>query len=446
MWMNNLRSEPNTGAAVLNNPVQKPLQTLVIAWILLFPLLFFVARGTFSFDRQRSDNMAESQANPVTDTRSGSAYYQAEQLLVYVIVLAVIFPTLPGLADVLRKNLLVFTLPLFALASTAWSQSPGKTIPFAVFVLMLTGFGVYLGHRFAPERQLELFLFVGWATILLSFLAVVFLPNAGIEHEDAAGAWRGMFVQKNHCGEIMVLMLYPAFFAKPKSELQKFGLVMYVLMGTVIVIMSQSRTAWIIYFLSLCFIGFIKLFQKLASRERLLLIVSLIAISVVAAALAITYAPQIALLLGKDPTLTGRTKIWAAVADAVAKKPVLGYGYKAFWQGLTGESLNVGLAVGATALTNSENAVLEIWLELGLVGVLIMLFTLFQASRNAFTCLSHGGSKYIHWYSMIVFFNVIALVDGGKVMFPHTIEWLLLVVAYVGLANEARKIRQLRTA
>jgi len=446
MWMNTFRSEQYAGAGVLSKPATKPLHTLVIAWILLFPLLFFVARGTFSFDRQRTESLADAQANPVTDTRSGSVYYQLEQLLAYAVVVAVIVPTLPGMIEAIRENLLVFSLPVFALVSTLWSQSAAKTIPFAVFVLTLTAFGLYLSRKFAPDRQVELFLFVGWATIILSFIAVALIPNAGIEHEDAAGAWRGMFVQKNHCGEIMTLMLYPAFFAKPKTSLQRLGLVMYVLLGTVIVGMSQSRTAWIIYTLSLGFIGLLKLLQRLGPRERLLLIVALAVAGCVAATAAISYAPQIAMLLGKDPTLTGRTKIWAAVANAVAKRPVLGYGYKAFWQGLQGESLNVGLAVGATALTNSENAVLEIWLELGLVGVLIMLLILFQACRNAITCLWHDNTKYVRWYSLIVFFNVLALVDGGKVMFPHTIEWLLLVVAYAGLAAEARRIRMQRIA
>ncbi|MGD0940004.1 MAG: O-antigen ligase family protein [Terracidiphilus sp.] len=429
----------------MNETLNKPLYTLVLPWVLLFPLLFFVARGTFSFDRQVSGNLASSEANPVTDTRSGSTYYQFEQVFAYVVVLAVIVPSLPVLGSIIRNNLMIFMLPLFALLSTAWSESPRKTIPFSIFALILTIFGIYLSKRFSPDQQLDLFMFVGWASIGLSFVAVLLFPNAGIAQGDGHGAWRGMFIQKNVCGEITVLLAYAALFTSPKGSLRRIGLILFLLLASTVVIMSQSRTAWLLYISSaLCYL-LLRVFQSLGGREGLLLTVLIGVLLLALTVVAIGFTAQLAVTLGKDPTLTGRTKIWAAAAVAASKRPLLGYGYKAFWLGLKGESLNVALAVGATGLTNSENAMLETWLELGLVGVSIVLLTLFQASRNAMTCLRHGAPRYILWYILIIFFNLLALVDGEKIMFPHTIEWLLLVIAYAGLSNEARRVRGLRT-
>ena len=37
-------------------------------------------------------------------------------------------------------------------------------------------------------------------------------------------------------------------------------------------------------------------------------------------------------LIGKDPTLTGRTEIWAYVIQDIWMKPLLGWGYYVFWQ------------------------------------------------------------------------------------------------------------------
>ena len=36
-------------------------------------------------------------------------------------------------------------------------------------------------------------------------------------------------------------------------------------------------------------------------------------------------------VLGRDPTLTGRTEIWRFAIKSIASRPFLGYGYDVFW-------------------------------------------------------------------------------------------------------------------
>jgi O-antigen ligase len=75
-------------------------------------------------------------------------------------------------------------------------------------------------------------------------------------------------------------------------------------------------------------------------------------------------------LLGKDATLTGRTKIWAAVGRRMAEQPVTGYGFGAVWSNedlwapLAKISKEQGFKVG-----EAHNAWLEVGLDLGIVGV-----------------------------------------------------------------------------
>lgn len=429
----------------MNETVHKPIYTLVIAWVLLLPLLFFVARGTFSFDRAQSGNLGQSEANVITATGSDSNYYRFEQIGLYVIVIAAMFPSAQTWLGAVQENLLLFSLPLLALASTMWSQSLVKTVPFGIFALILTAFGFYLSQRFSPDQQIRLFIFVGWVSILLSYVLALFYPAVGRWNADGLGAWRGIFIQKNPLGEIMTLLAFAACYARPRTGLQRMGQILYLILLLGLIVLSQSRTAWLVAAISIAFMVILRGSEKFRANEKLFLGISLASVLVIAGTVAVLYTSQIALALGKDPTLTGRTKIWAALVDVVWKRPILGYGYRAFWLGLTGESANVAFAVGTTTLGNSENAVIDMWLELGTVGVFLMFLTLFQACKNAATCLRLGAPKYIHWYIMIVFFNVLSLVDGDKIMFPHTVEWLLFVVAYIGLAKDARRIRSLRT-
>jgi exopolysaccharide production protein ExoQ len=149
----------------------------------------------------------------------------------------------------------------------------------------------------------------------------------------------------------------------------------------------------------------------------------------------------IARALGKDPTLTGRLLIWRAVLSPISKSPVLGFGYSAFWLGTRGESVNIVLATGYRNLANAENGVLQLWLELGIVGVLIFLYTLVQACRNAMVCLTPDSPNYVKWYAAIIFLEILALVDGGKFMFPNSLDWILYVVSCLGLALQAQQRR-----
>ena len=46
-------------------------------------------------------------------------------------------------------------------------------------------------------------------------------------------------------------------------------------------------------------------------------------------------------LIGKDPTLTGRTDIWVLLIESIKERWTLGYGYGAYWQEELGPSFAV---------------------------------------------------------------------------------------------------------
>ena len=110
-------------------------------------------------------------------------------------------------------------------------------------------------------------------------------------------------------------------------------------------------------------------------------------------------------LLGKDVTLTGRTGIWSAVTDSIAKRPLLGYGYQAFWLGLEGESYRVILTV-SWVLAQAQNGFLDVMLEMGVAGLVIVLFVFGFAFRDGVVCLLRSRNdaqlRAVEWYLTIV--------------------------------------------
>jgi exopolysaccharide production protein ExoQ len=131
---------------------------------------------------------------------------------------------------------------------------------------------------------------------------------------------------------------------------------------------------------------------------------------------------------------------------SIVKRPLLGFGYSAFWIGFKGEAVNLALATGYAGLGNAENGVLQLWLEIGLVGVAVLFLMLLRTCKNAATCFRADSPGYVIWYISLLFLTLLALVDGDKFMVPHAIEWTMYILADVGLAMEAQRLRVLQTA
>jgi hypothetical protein len=84
---------------------------------------------------------------------------------------------------------------------------------------------------------------IGWATIAISLITVLFLPEAGIAQNDSSGAWRGMFSHKNQMGVVMAYLMGAGFCAWGGSQLKRLGMSLYYGLSLLLIIMSQSRTA-----------------------------------------------------------------------------------------------------------------------------------------------------------------------------------------------------------
>ena len=102
--------------------------------------------------------------------------------------------------------------------------------------------------------------------------------------------------------------------------------------------------------------------------SRAVIISIAVLLGVVTLALGVIFASDILALLGRDATLTGRSDIWREVWRAILKRPLLGYGFSAFWIGLKGEAFNVITMLGFVVL-HAHNGFLEIMLELGGTGL-----------------------------------------------------------------------------
>ena len=76
----------------------------------------------------------------------------------------------------------------------------------------------------------------------------------------------------------------------------------------------------------------------------------------------------------------------------------------------------------------------------------VLSWVLVKGTVNAVRCFRSNTPNYALWYIVLIFYTLLTLVDGNKFMFPNAIEWPIFMMAYVGLENEARRIKSLGVA
>ena len=108
-----------------------------------------------------------------------------------------------------------------------------------------------------------------------------------------------------------------------------------------------------------------KALQGAARRNRLLALSIAAAVALLAVLLTPVITPLLLHLLGKDPTLTGRTDFWRLMLQAAADRPLLGYGYSTGFRDVVAKS--VAAHSGFGDLPNAHNGYLDvgagIWLD-----------------------------------------------------------------------------------
>jgi exopolysaccharide production protein ExoQ len=417
---------------------------LIVTYAILGPILFIAARGAFSIQGMSFNSRVGGLVTP--ETGQGSALHSAELIVCYGIMVLVMYPVINRLIETCRANWPLFLLPIWAICSTLWSSEPTRTLSFSILSLVLTVFGIYLAVRFNPRQQLQLVLLSGLVAAVVSFVLIIALPSAGIDYKNATVGAEGIYPSKNACSGITILFLLPGFFYHFPGKWGGVKRMTYIGLNLALIVAALARTGWGVLIILVLFILLLRFMHRLRPTERIL--VAGFTPAAIALGLWLVYANSGPILkfIGKDPTLSGRTVIWAIAPLAIVKSPIVGFGYDAFFTVRNPEAHRLALAAGDPFLGNAENGVLQMLLELGFVGMFVLSWVLVKGTVNAVRCFRSNTPNYALWYIVLIFYTLLTLVDGNKFMFPNAIEWPIFMMAYVGLENEARRIKSLGVA
>jgi exopolysaccharide production protein ExoQ len=406
-------------------PAPMAMWNLLLGWLILLPLLFFSTNGAVVPD---TGDVAMRAAEP-----SGTALSHRLGLAAITLLCStLIFTRLPSVFAIGQRMKLIVALPILALMSSLWSGSARQTLMSGVVLLVFTLFALYIGSSFEPDGQFELLMLAGGVALALSIGLAMIAPGLGAPGHS----WRGIFAHKQNCAAVSTFLLVTAIHWRASGTYQQIYRAGYAAMCCVMIVMSQSRTGWALALLAVSISASLWLLQKMPPRDALVAFLLGVAVFAGAAYLVYDHASVLLPAVGKDPTLSERTVIWAASWTTIAKQPILGYGYGAFWTGLTGPSLNIVLISG-WVLAQAQNGFLDMWLQVGVAGVVLILLATGQALRNAIRSFrASGRDSYVRWCIVVILCTLVYNIGESSLGMVQLV-WFLFLLACIGLKETA---------
>lgn len=413
----------------------EPLETLLVIAGLLWVMNTF--GGLLMAESNRAGGSREA----------GNATLQIINLLVYggglVFLLRAMPRELPG---VLARAWPLLLLTLLPLASVLWSDSPDTSFRRAIALMLTTSFAFYIATSFSLRRFLTLLLYAIAIYIALGILAVG-IPRQGITPDGSyVGSWRGFTGIKNEFGRILAIAV--ALFVVLRVADTPFWRRVWLpgcFVSLALLILSKSKTSLVVAFAAILGALLMRfLFQPRIGKLRTGPdIRAIVAVAAIALGLISVFVllPAVAEALGRDITLSGRTKLWAWAISLNKDTPWLGHGYRTFWIDANtryffeyfywNASLDGSKSSTYAGPANGHNGYLDVWLEMGYLGLsalLIFMMSVILRIRRAF---ANGHMNEGYALSALASFMVVYSITERVILQQSEGAWFLLILFYI---------------
>ena len=316
------------------------------------------------------------------------------------------------------RNFFLAAFLLFALTSVMWSD-----FPFIAFKRWFRDLGDYLVILvvLSDPRPLEAIRTVlrrlCFLVVPLSILLIKYFLNLGRQYEGWSGntMFVGATTSKNMLGVACLVsgiyFFWDTLSRWPDRKQRPTKYVIYVNMVLLamtiwLLFLSDSATSKVCLVLgclvmTACRLRFIK---RNPAILKTLIPVVLSAYLILQFGFGIN--GQMAGMVGRNANLTGRTDLWKVLLD-MRTNPLLGTGYETFWLGP--RLAHVWQSYGSWGINEAHNGYLEVYINLGLVGLGLVAMILISSYRSIGKALTSGLSLAplgFGLWTVSIFYNV----------------------------------------
>jgi len=335
----------------------------------------------------------------------------------------------------LRQNSVLITFLSYCLVSSLWSDFPLIALKrwfrdigdYLVVLVILSDPRPVAAAQIVLRRLCYL-------VIPLSVLFVKYYPHLSIHYDAWTGVpeYIGATTSKNTLGGVCLVSGLVFFWDTVLRwpQRRKKGVKTLILLNVAFIVMSlyllhlcNSVTSEVCLALGCCVIlGAYSDWVRRYSKQFLLLMpASFLFYLVLDFGLGMN--GEMAEKLGRNPNLTGRTEIWATLLS-VRINPVFGTGYETFWLGPRLQ----WIWEQRGHINEAHNGYLDVYLNLGFVGLSLLLLLLIVTYRNAWRSFKRGsplGSFGLAMWTLLLFYCM------SEAAFKNGLLWMVLLLTSV---------------
>jgi len=376
-----------------------------------------------------------------------------------------------------RANWRVSTLPYPLLAfvalatvSVAWSFYPGATALglLATYLAIAVGLALAVSLPWADllvalGRTLRIILglsllFEVIVSVFIRAPLLPFWPSPGVDYDnlpakipkllfwsrnelfEADGKIQGIVGNSSLLGfvALLALIVFGIQFAA-KTVTRATGVTSIVIAALVIYLTRSATITIALVVLAAVVVAVLLLRRFEETRGRVWAgILVLVAAGI---AVMVTFPTQLLALVGKSSDLTHRVDIWAAVINLAQERPVFGWGWVSYWVPWVAPFDTLASNSGVRQL-HAHNAWLDIWLQLGIVGLIIfgalVLSTLvrsfiFATSRP----VSLPGQLHSYtWESLLPLLVIVALLVQSVAESRLIVEYGVVLLTLIAVRTK----------
>lgn len=341
-----------------------------------------------------------------------------------------------AMATILLKNPLLILMMTWMWLSSAWSLDPEvsfrRSLLHSSFLLM----ACFAAYRYDFRQIVALLFSLTIVVVACSFYFIILDPFLGF-NPDGRGA-RGAFLHKNTLGGFMIVGVAASASAiRLRIGSRPVG---YVVLAAAItlLIMANSTTSMLLASLMLGVFIMLSLKERCSFRLFAALVALFASMLVFGTMLLIANIDEFFLLVGRDATLTGRDVVWSYTLRMIQERPFIGYGYSAFWE--TEPILSYVAETLQWNVTHAHSGYLEMWLELGIIGLGLMIaFIIVMVFRAIFRPLPDHARGLILPFFIAMIVN--DLVETHLFVYKH-FGWIVMLIFVFVTTPHLAKIRR----
>jgi O-antigen ligase len=342
-------------------------------------------------------------------------------------------------------GLLPISLLMFvgwAAASVIWSEYQWVTLGSIIYFGAMTMLGIYvalvrdtiqIARAFGDVLRVVLALSLALEILsgLLIDMPLKFLNIAG--NLAQLGPIQGIFGTRNLLG-IVVLVAIVTFGTewRTKSVPRPVSISSLVIAGICLVLARSPIATGALVIVGLAAVALYGL-RRVPHAHRRFWQSGLLAFTIVVAVLAWVYRTPIINALSASAELNTRLRLWRLVRPLIDENSLQGWGWTGHWRKDVGpfdQLTSLAQPVQASAL----NAYLDVWFQLGLIGLLLFLLMLGLAFVRSWLLASRQRSIVYAWPALVLVVLITTALAESAVLVEF--GWLTFVVCCVKAARE----------